>query len=285
MYEFLLLLTLIWLIIASIRDLKIREIPNWLSFSLIISALAFRAFYSVINSVPQFFIQGIFGLAIFIILGYLFYYGRIFAGGDAKLLMALGPIIPLSNNFFYNLLLFGIFIFLVLMLGGLYGLIFSLILVIKKRKEFFKEFAIQLKKNKKLMIFFLFFAFLIFIFSLFISDIFLIITSLLFLIFPLLFIYSKAIEESCMVKEIKGKELRIGDWLYKEVEVGKRKIKPNWEGLNEKEIKLLRKKRKVKIKEGVPFVPAFLLAYIFFIILWYSSWIRWQILNLFFLLS
>ena len=31
------------------------------------------------------------------------YYGRVFAGGDAKLMIALGAIIPLSNNFPENL--------------------------------------------------------------------------------------------------------------------------------------------------------------------------------------
>jgi hypothetical protein len=31
-------------------DLKKREVPNWLNFSLVVFALAYRAFYSVINN-------------------------------------------------------------------------------------------------------------------------------------------------------------------------------------------------------------------------------------------
>ena len=36
---FLIILALIWLIFAVISDLKTREVPNWLNFSLIIFAL------------------------------------------------------------------------------------------------------------------------------------------------------------------------------------------------------------------------------------------------------
>lgn len=122
---FLLLLTLVYLAIASIQDLKKREIENWLSFSLIVFALAYRALYAVINSDLLFFVYGVAGLLVFVGLGYLFYYVRVFAGGDAKLLMALGTILPISNLVSVNLIIFGVFIVFLLFAGSLYGLVYS----------------------------------------------------------------------------------------------------------------------------------------------------------------
>ena len=104
MYEFLLILGLIWLIAGSVFDIKKREIPNWLSFSLIIFALSYRLVYSVINSNIMFFAYGLFGFFLFFILAYVFYYARIFAGGDAKLLMGLGAVLSLGDSFFRNII-------------------------------------------------------------------------------------------------------------------------------------------------------------------------------------
>ena len=49
MYEviFLWALSLVFIILAVIQDLKTREIDNWISFSLVIFALGFRFLYSL----------------------------------------------------------------------------------------------------------------------------------------------------------------------------------------------------------------------------------------------
>jgi len=106
MYEiiFLLALGIVWILFASIQDLKTREVANWLSFSLVIFALAFRLFYSINLRDMNFLYQGFLGLGIFFIIGNLMYYGRVFAGGDAKLMIVLGSILPLSENIFINLI-------------------------------------------------------------------------------------------------------------------------------------------------------------------------------------
>ena len=99
-----------------------------------------------------------------------------------------------------------------------------------------------------------------------------------FLIVPYLYIYSKAVDESAMIKDIETSKLREGDWLYKSVKIKKQTIESRWEGLNKKEILLLRKKyRKIKIREGVAFTPVFLISFIVFFYLWskglgYSFW-------------
>jgi hypothetical protein len=92
---------------------------------------------------------------------------------------------------------------------------------------------------------------------------------LVIFITPFLFLYAKALEESCMDKMIDVKNLTVGDWTLSKIKAGKNIIKPNWEGLSEKELKLIQKysKGKVKVKEGIPFVPSFLIALIFLIII------------------
>ncbi len=270
---FLLFLAGVYLLIASVLDLKTREIPNWLSFSLIAFALAFRLIYSLFSSDFSFFFFGLFGFSVFFILAYLFYYSRVFAGGDAKLLMAVGAVIPVASTLKLNLILLLSFIFLLLFIGSFYGLIFSIFIVVKNKKKFIKKF--NKKIENKIFLFSLVLAFvglalsLYFYFILFNAVVFII--PLIFFFFPFLFIYSKAVEE-VMIKEVESKNLTVGDWLYEEVKIGGEKISPNWQGLDDEEVlKLKKNKKKVKVKQGIPFVPAFFFAFIFFV-LWYSFW-------------
>ncbi len=108
----LLVLALIWLIFAAISDLRTTEIPNWLNYSLIVFALGIRFFYSLFSAEDfNFFFQGLVGFGIFLALGNLMYKGKIFAGGDKKLFISLGPILPFSNNLVTNLEIFVSFLF------------------------------------------------------------------------------------------------------------------------------------------------------------------------------
>lgn len=138
-YIFLFGLAFVFTLIASVQDLKKREVANWLNFSLIAFTLTFRAFYSIQTKDLDFFILGILGLGIFVCLAYLFYYGKIFAGGDAKLLMAYGIILPYKNysSLFLMTLLF---VFILFLIGAVYSLIFSLSIVAKTNKNSEKNF-------------------------------------------------------------------------------------------------------------------------------------------------
>ena len=69
-----------------------------------------------------------------------------------------------------------------------------------------------------------------------------------------------------MVRMVSGKELREGDWLAEDMVFAGKKFKADWEGISGKDLKILSKsKKKFKIKEGLPFVPAFLIAFILWI--------------------
>src|SRR3989344_3031111 len=96
-YYFLFAVALIWTLAASIQDIKKREVANWLNFSLVAFALAYRAFYSVITNNYKFFLFGALGFILFLILANMLYYAKAFAGGDAKLLIAYGAILPFSG--------------------------------------------------------------------------------------------------------------------------------------------------------------------------------------------
>ncbi len=273
MLEFIFALALVWLVAATIQDIRKREIPNWLSFSLIIFALAFRALYSVFYSDIRFFLLGLLGLGIFFILAEIFYYARVFAGGDSKFLISLGCILP-GTSLYLSLIFLGFFIFILMFVGGFYGLVYSLVLVSLNRNNFAKEFKKQLKMRKMFVVIGLVLALLSLIFVFYIGDGLFLFFPLIIIAFPFLYIYSKAIEESCMIKLVNGKEVTVGDWLYEEVRVGRKKIKPYWEGLSEEEVRILKGYRgKVKVKYGIPFMPAFLISFILFILaefLWYS---------------
>jgi Flp pilus assembly protein protease CpaA len=276
---FLIILGFIWILAAVVQDMRKREVENWINFSLVIFALTYRLFYSILTSNFNFFFQGVLGLVIFLILGNLFYYSRIFAGGDAKLFIALGAVIPFSLIFKENLYVFVAFVIGFLVLGGIYGFCYSLFILSKNKKQFLKLFSKEIKNKKYLFIISVFFSLLLFFLILYYNIIYLFPLSLIFLFFPFMFIYAKSLEE-CMSVSVDVKKLTEGDWLYQDVKIRGKVIKANWDGLTKEEIVLLKSyKKNIKIKQGIPFTPAFLFAFIFIIYLRYSSW---KYINLFF---
>jgi len=259
---FLIILAFIWICGAVLQDLKRREVDNLWNFSLIGFALAYRSLVSIFLLDYRFFINGLLGFAIFLFLGYLFYYLRIFAGGDAKLLIALGTILPLSFNWIINFKIFGLFILSFLTTGSIYVLIWAFVLIIFNFNSFSKEFLKQFKEYKQM--FWISMIFVIFWFSIsFIIDFRFVFISGVILLFPILFVFAKAIEESCMIRNVNVKDLTEGEWLYRDVKVGKRVIKSSWEGISKQDVKFLKKHKKtVFIKVGVPFTPGFLIGFI-----------------------
>jgi len=292
----LIVIAFLWIAAASVFDIKIREVPDWLNFSLIIIALSFRAFFSVLNWDYIYIVQGLFGLVIFYILAHVFYYARIFAGGDAKLLIGLGAVIGFSPEFLVNLKFMILFAVMLIFLGAFYSLFYSLFGLIfskKNRGKFSKEFKKQFDKKRIFFSLGLILFVLSFVFVVIIDAIDLIILPFIFLLFPLLMYYAWAIDKAIMIKKIPADKLREGDWLYKNVRIQLRKkskvsfvIKSNYDGLTLKEISLLRKhKKSVLIKGGVPFIPAFLINFIIYVLIYfsylgYSNWGFWKFLSL-----
>jgi len=271
---FLIVLALIWIIGAIFQDLRRREVDNLWNFSLIAFALGYRASISIFGGNYWFLLNGAIGFIIFLGLGNLFYYSRLFAGGDAKLLIALGIILPISYDWLINLKIFGFFIVLLLLGGSIYALFYAFTLVFNNKKEFGKEFTKQWKIYKNLFLFSLIFVIFWVVVMFFINKVFILI-GLIFLLFPILLTFSKSVEESCLRKSVSPKEVTEGDWLYEDIFVGGKKIKSKWDGVSRDELELIKRKCKgnVLIKQGIPFTPSFLIALVgLLFLIWKFSW-------------
>lgn len=260
---FLIVIGVIWIIGAIIQDFRKREVDNIWNFSLIGIALAYRLGVSIFNGNYWFFMNGVFGFLIFLALGNAFYYSRLFAGGDAKLLISLGAIMPLSYAWIFNFEIFGIFILLFLLGGSVYGIIYSFVLITRNWEKFKQEFARFSEKYKRMYIISFAFAIIIMGILFLMGETRLFLIGLIFLLFPVLFVFSKAIEESCLVKKIPAQKVTVGDWLYEDVWIGRKLIKAKWEGVSKKDLGLIRKcKKKILVKQGIPFTPSFLIGFI-----------------------
>ncbi len=268
---FLLSLAVVWLVFASVQDLKHREVANWLNFSLIIFALGFRFFYSLFFGNFNFFYQGLIGLAIFFAIGNLLYYGRMFAGGDAKLMIALGAILPISGSLAINAQIFVSFFLFFLFIGGIYGLGWSFYLPLRNMNSYKKHFRIIFIKNKKINSFIMFLGIVMMI-SGFYNILFFFMGIFLFLL-PYLYLHAKTVDESCLVKNVNSKNLVEGDWLYKDLKIGKKTFKANWHGLTNKQINEIQKKHKsINVRQGIPFVPVFLISFLFLFYVYFFNY-------------
>lgn len=268
---FLIFLAIIWMIFAVIQDLRYREIANWLNFSLVFFALGFRFFYSLFSENWAFFNQGIIGLIIFFILAHIFYYGRFFAGGDAKLLIALGVILPIHDVFFENLKVFAMFFILFFIVGAVYTISSSIYIGIKNSSRLKRKFKKIFKENKNTLVAIIFLGLMFIIFGM-VEKSFLFL-GILVLILPYIYIYIKSVDEACMVKKVSPSKLTEGDWLYNDVKIGKKTIKASWHGLDKDEIKILKKsKKQVWIRRGLAFSPVFLISFLILIyIIFYGN--------------
>ncbi len=270
-------IVIIVLIIASITDIKTREVPDWINFSLIPLGIGINLIWSLATNNWNFIIFSLTGfIALFIIALLMFYTGQ-WGGGDSKMLMGLGALIGLKLSLDSTLISFLINIVIV---GSLYGLVWSIILSFKNRKKFIKELKKSTKSIIKIRRIMLIWFIILLISALFIKDVVIKILVILLTIFIYtsfyLFIFIKAVEKSCMLKYVKPTEVTEGDWIAKKIFVNKKYIAgPKDLGIEKKQLKKLinyYKKGKIKrvlIKIGIPFVPSFLIAYL--ITLWIGN--------------
>jgi len=251
---FLFLVGFLWTAFAVFQDLKSKEVSNWLNFSLLTIGLGYRAIYSIYQMDYGFLILGILGVALFFVFGNLFYYAGVFGGGDAKLLISYGVLLPYSN--YREVFFFGLgFIFILFFIGAIYSLIASLFYAYRNKKIFLKSFNRYFRLK-------LFYGYLVLaIASAFISFLFFSFL-VLFLIVYLIFAYAFSVDK-CMIALKKPAELKEGDWILGDIKVGKSLIKKSVHGLSSKDIMILRNHHKsIYVKEGVAFVPVFFISFL-----------------------
>lgn len=261
------------LLAGSITDLKTREVPDWVNYGLVISGVALNALFSAVYFDPHFIVNSLAGLLIFFIIAYLMFQFGQWGGGDSKMLMGIGAAIGIELSFTQQFL-FGFFINAMLA-GAIYGLLWSIMLAVKNRKKFSREFGKGLLnksaiKIKKIMLGgLILMAISLFLIKQYPVKVLILSLAFLALVTFYLWIFVKAIEKSAMYKLVEPARLTEGDWIINEVYVGKQYIcGPKDLGIGKSQIRKLvefYKKGKVKrilIKEGIPFVPSFLIAFI-----------------------
>ncbi len=280
-------LSFIALLAGSLTDLKTREVPDWVNYGLIISGVGLNLLFSVIYSTPSYIISSIIGLVIFFVIAYMMFYLGQWGGGDSKMLMGLGSMIGIEANLNLNQFLLA-FLVNSLFIGAVYGMAWSFALAFRNKAKFSREFKKILGNKPIILIKRLFVAYLvILIFLLFLVKNFyfrVFMLSLTFLILTTfyLWIFVKAIEKSCMHKLVEPSRLTEGDWIVKNIYVnGKYVTGPKDLGISKSKIRRLigfyrrKKVRKILIKEGIPFVPSFFLAFLATLIygnlLWFLS--------------
>ena len=262
-YYFLFALAILFTLVATIQDIKKREVANWLNYSLIAFSLAYLLFYSIYTKNSSFFLYGAAGFIVFFILANILYYAKAFAGGDAKLLMGLGTIFPYTS-YFSIIPIALIFCLLLFLVGAFYSLLYSIPIAITNKKIFSSSFSKTLKKYYKFLILTVPLLILNFLTPFPFNPLFLI----LFLILPL-YIYTSSIEK-CLIKLYPPSRLTEGDWILSDIKLKSHTVKKTVHGLSKEDIKALRKANKsILVKEGIPFIPAFLISLI--IMVFFSS--------------
>ncbi len=257
---------LIGLIIGSYTDFKTREVPDWLNYGLIFAGLGLRALFSGIFLDWSYIIEGILGFGIFFILAIVMFYTGQWGGGDSKMLMGLGALIGLT--FEIDTFLAAFFINL-LFVGAIYGMVWMAWLIISKWKTFVPVFKKEIVTRTKMKLLSFVLGLTLLIAAFFTVNI----QTKLFLLIggagtPAVFylwIAIKAVEKTCMIKEIPVSKLTEGDWIVDDVKHGKKVIcGPKDLGISKKQIAELKKLKisKVVVKEGIPFIPSFLLSFL-----------------------
>ncbi len=270
---------IVLVVAATVIDLKTKEIPNWINFSLILIGFCIFLIKSISQNSINPILKSITYFLIFSAIGLIMYYTKQWGGGDSKLLMGIGATLPTYPAFlleFFNpkltISLPTTFLINLIIFGSFYGLGYTLYLILKHKKIIFQEFTHSIKKYKKLNNFSIFSLALGFLLVIVSANSFGKIVAIIFLIFPIILIYllflTKSTEKLTMHKKIKTSKLVEGDWITEEVLINNKVIySPNQIGVNKKQIKLIQKdKKEIKIKDGIAFAPPFLMSLIISII-------------------
>ena len=262
---------LVW---SSITDLRTTEVPDWLSHSTIVLGFVLNGADSwLTHSWAPLIASGI-GFGVCLAFGLLTYYGGQWGGGDSKIIMALGSLLGLTFTLDTKLVWFAVYF---LIAGALYGIGWTVWLAMTRKHRFIPAYKAIIHTTYAKVIRISGFVLLgVFgVFSFFMHDAQLkIVTLILAVFFPFIahvFLFVKAVE-NCMTREATPDKLLEGDWITKDVIVGGQSIFVAGKlGISQKKIDELKHLSKthhnisITVKDGIPFVPAFLIAFLMMI--------------------
>ncbi len=257
------------LLIGTVTDFRKREVPDWVNYSGIVAGLGIRLIYSAATFDWRWIFEGMLGFGVFFAFALLMFYLGQWGGGDSKMIMGLGALLGLELrpdglliSFFVNLLF----------IGAAFGIMWSIYLAIKSRKKLIPQIKKTILTPQYLKIKYTVYALSILsILASFISGglaaVMLISGAFLLLMIFYAWVFMTSVEKVSMIKDLPVEKLTEGDWIVNDVKVdGKRICGPKDLGISRQQIaKLMKLKEKGKIKsvmvkEGMPFVPVFLIS-------------------------
>lgn len=276
----LLLVALVGSTLAAIIDLKTTEIPDQIPYIMMGAGIVGNLLKSyLVGSYSPIALSLLIGLG-FLGFGFVLYYTGQWGGGDAKILSAIGFLLPqLSIN--KSVFPFPLSLFLNVFFIGSFYMIGYMIVMALFNNNIISSFLKDLKEStKELLLLNLGIIIFLFLFDIYVVNYLQIISIQETLIFDffvilmafglfILWRFAKTVEKIGFKKKVKISEVKEGDVLEDS------KV---WDGLTKEQVKKLQKsdKKHVVIKEGVRFAPTFpiaLLVTVFFgdFVLWLTS--------------
>lgn len=260
-----------WVCAAAVFDIKTREVPDWLSFSMISLGLGIRIIYSAIFSDWLFFLYGLAGFGAALVVGLLFFYAHIWGGGDSKLLMGVGAVFGTAPFFITPSLPFFVVVLAnILIFGSVYGLIWASVLFVRNCREVLAHASHVFRSTVYLRYALVALAVvsvaMIPLMREFFTKVFLVVAAVSFVLYYVLYVFIRALEDAVMCRRTPVSELAIGDWVCEDVVVrGKTICRRRDFGLTAEQIGQLNKHRVrfVMVKDGMAFVPAFVFGLVF----------------------
>ena len=240
-------IALLVLLIGTITDFRSREVPDFVNYSLITLGFAINLIFSLTYNDWNYIINSAAGFIVFLIIALIMFYTGQWGGGDSKMLMGLGALLGLDITFKSMFLLN--FFFNMLIIGGIWGLLWAVALAIKNRKKFIRSYN-KMFKNKLLLntkrLLTVVLPSIAIVLFISIEETFFRYSSAGLSIFVLLIFYLiifiKAIENSCMFKRVLPDQLTEGDWIVKDIKYqGKTITGPKDLGIEKKQINILKK--------------------------------------------
>lgn len=243
LFFFMLLVFGFLLLVASLLDLRFREVPDFLCFSFIVGVLGFKFFNG-------FSFWLFFALFFSVVFGFLLFRFKQWGGADSFMLVGLSVLF--SDELFWFLLVF-------LVVASVYGLVASFLVVVFRFNRFVE--LVESRFVERRLFFFvsgvLFFSGLLvwgFVGFLLVS----------FGLLVLLLVLSPVFKE-LMVVEKSFNELTVGDWVLDKIVVNGRVVfDPGKQvGINSSQLGLIKNMEgTVRVADGFAFVPAFFFTFL-----------------------
>ncbi|MDP6845629.1 MAG: prepilin peptidase [Candidatus Nanoarchaeia archaeon] len=241
---------LIAIIFATISDLKTFEIPDAISYFLIIFGISAQIILAATSQSLQPINALLISLAIASAIALpLFLLGQ-WGGGDTKLLLGIAAVLPTFHTTTLPFIL--TFTFNLFLFGGIYSILIMIYLSIRNWKKLIELSPI----SKKLLIITVLASFLPFI-----------IQNIFFILVPVIvggitiINLALVLQKHFFIKKIHPSKLTEGDWITKDLKIGNKTIyKVRKIGVLDKDIQKIQKyyKKSIEIKTGIAFGPSFL---------------------------